>query len=469
MTDSQLLSRFAHKGDQRAFAELVRRNIDLVYGAALRHVNGDQHRAEDVAQQVFIDLAGKAQVLAGHPCLAGWLYASVRFTAVNSIRSEQRRSIREREVELMKISEDPAEPRWEQIRPVIDEAMEELGEEDRQSVLLRFFGRQTFGVIGQQLGLSENAAQKRVDRALDHLNVALTRRGLGSTAAVLSAGLAHAGVTAPVGLVAIISAGATATAAGGVVFFMNTTGFKIGAVAAVLILGGVVGVVSRHKGAMDGRESDRSSQKEFALTKEADLPTKQGGSDAKIEIAKPAGIAAAVSMREISPETKILIEKFPSKLTDAETHILDAHYQDLVSARKILELSLAQTEEVKPGTVLITIPEYHKRGLELLLQYAGRLATEIGGSRGKQVARESEVGVRRANNDFGIKEQQILIEFDGSIYRVVHGSGFAMKINDALNIGTKTSSSQVRTQDVDGSPYSYLRPFFPAKNPESKK
>lgn len=218
MTDSQLLTRFADHGDQNAFAELVRRNVDLVYGAATRRAEGDRHRAEDIAQQVFIDLARKARVLAGHPCLAGWLYASVRFTAVNTLRSEQRRVAREQEAEVMKISENLSEPHWAQIRPVIDEALEELNEEARQSVLMRFFGQQSFQMIGQHLGLSENAAQKRVDRALDQLNAVLTRRGLGSTAAVLSAALAQAGVTAPVGLANSMTAasviGVTATAAG---------------------------------------------------------------------------------------------------------------------------------------------------------------------------------------------------------------------------------------------------------------
>ncbi len=118
----------------------------------------------------------------------------------------------------MKITEDPPEPHWEQIRPVIDEALDELDEEARQSVLMRFFGQQSFGVIGEQLGVTENAAQKRVDRALDQLNGVLARRGLGSTAAVLSTALGHAGVTAPVGLAQSVATasliGVAATTAG---------------------------------------------------------------------------------------------------------------------------------------------------------------------------------------------------------------------------------------------------------------
>lgn len=132
----------------------------------------------------------------------------------------------------MKISENPPEPHWEQIRPVIDEALEELDEDARQSVLMRFFGQQPFGMIGQQLGLSENAAQKRVDRALDQLNTALARRGLGSTAAVLSVALAHAGVTAPAGMA---NSMATASLIGGAA---TATG-KLSLLSAIKILAGL--------------------------------------------------------------------------------------------------------------------------------------------------------------------------------------------------------------------------------------
>src|SRR4051812_25180383 len=185
MKDSELLSRFVQDRDQATFAELVRRHVDLVYAAALRHVSGDRHRAEDVAQEVFIDLARKAPGLVDHPCLAGWLYASTRFTAINTVRREQRRTHREKEADVMPESSNVPEHSWEQIRPLIDDALQELDEEDRQSVLLRFFGQQSFVAIGEQLGLSENAVQKRVSRALDRLSTVLAQRGVTSTSAAL--------------------------------------------------------------------------------------------------------------------------------------------------------------------------------------------------------------------------------------------------------------------------------------------
>src|SRR5688572_4284617 len=94
MNDSELLRRFAEEHFEPAFAELVSRRISLVYSAALRQV-GDAHRAEDVTQEVFIDLARKARSLSRHPALIGWLYTSTHFTAAKLIRTEQRRARRE--------------------------------------------------------------------------------------------------------------------------------------------------------------------------------------------------------------------------------------------------------------------------------------------------------------------------------------------------------------------------------------
>ncbi|HWA26934.1 MAG TPA: sigma-70 family RNA polymerase sigma factor [Lacunisphaera sp.] len=209
MHDSDLLTRYT-QGSEAAFAELVRRHVDLVFGTALRQVGGDRHRAEDIVQQVFTDLAHKARTLTRHPTLAGWLYASTRYTALNTVRREQRRTTREKQFAAMNTPTPGTEARWEQIRPAIDEAMQELDEDDRQSLLLRFFGQQPFAAMAAQLGISENAAQKRVDRALDRLNVVLRQRGITSTAVALGVALGESCIAAPATLAASVTAAALA-------------------------------------------------------------------------------------------------------------------------------------------------------------------------------------------------------------------------------------------------------------------
>src|SRR5262249_32789180 len=99
--DSTLLQRFAADRDEAAFAELVRRYLNLVYFAALRQVNGDSHGAEEIAQTVFTRLAQKASSLTRHQALAGWLHTTTRFTASEALRTERRRLARETEAHTM--------------------------------------------------------------------------------------------------------------------------------------------------------------------------------------------------------------------------------------------------------------------------------------------------------------------------------------------------------------------------------
>ena len=134
-SDAKLLCRYLRKRSEGDFAELVGRHIDLVYSTALRQLGGDQELARDVAQSVFVDLARKAESLIGRSSLTGWLYTSARFAAVNLLRSEQRRHLREQKTDHMNQTQPPADVAvsWDKIRPVLDEAMEELPEPDREA------------------------------------------------------------------------------------------------------------------------------------------------------------------------------------------------------------------------------------------------------------------------------------------------------------------------------------------------
>ena len=210
-SDGDLLRRYAEAGSEDAFAELVRRHLDLVYSAALRQVNGDVHLAQDVAQTVFSDLARKAASVSSRQALTGWLYTSTHFAANKAVRTEQRRRTHEQEADSMRelLLDSGPELDWTRLRPALDAVMHELNEADREAILLRFFENRRLAEIGERFGLSEDAARKRVDRALDKLREHFTQRGITATAAALSVVIAANAVqAAPVGLTAVISAAA---------------------------------------------------------------------------------------------------------------------------------------------------------------------------------------------------------------------------------------------------------------------
>jgi RNA polymerase sigma factor (sigma-70 family) len=211
--DAELLSRYADEQSEAAFAELTWRHVDLVYSAALRVVQGDVLSAQDVTQQVFAEVARQAKGLARHPALVGWLYTTTRLMALRVIRTEQRRKAREQEANTMNelLHDDASSSDWDQLRPVIEDAMHKLNDKERHAVLLRFFQNQTLSQVGAAMNLTENAARMRVERALDKLRGILARRGVTTTAATLAAAVsANAVQAAPAGFAASLSGAAIA-------------------------------------------------------------------------------------------------------------------------------------------------------------------------------------------------------------------------------------------------------------------
>lgn len=213
--DALLLRRYARERAEDAFAELVRRHLDGVYSAALRRVGGDTHLAEDVAQQVFVALACNAARLSEREILSGWLYTTTRHLAANVVRTERRRKAREQQANFMSDvnTDSSAAADWSRMAPLLDDAMDQLGESDRAVILLRFVERRAFGEIGAALRVKEDAARMRSERALEKLRALLERRGIASTSAALGLVLTnHAVAAAPAGLAAAVTTTASVAA-----------------------------------------------------------------------------------------------------------------------------------------------------------------------------------------------------------------------------------------------------------------
>jgi RNA polymerase sigma factor (sigma-70 family) len=203
-SDLDLLRQFTQENSQDAFTEIVRRHVNLVYSAALRQVRSPQ-LAEEIAQSVFADLARAAGKLKPDTILIAWLYAVTRRTAIDVIRKESRRQLREQiAVEMNNMNATAKD--WTQIEPLLDDAMAALDETDRSAILLRYFENKNLREIGANLKISDDAAQKRISRALERLREFFSKRnvaiGASGLAVLISANAVQA---APVGLVATIS------------------------------------------------------------------------------------------------------------------------------------------------------------------------------------------------------------------------------------------------------------------------
>jgi RNA polymerase sigma factor (sigma-70 family) len=269
MTDSQrFLADYVTNGSEQAFRELVTRYLDLVYSTAIRLVGGDTHQAEDITQTVFVDLARKASTLPRDLMLGGWLHRHTCFVASKVMRGERRRQFRERQAVEMNALQDHSQANLAQVAPILDEAINQLGADDRTAILLRFFEQRGLRSVGEALGSSENAAQKRVTRALEELCALLKRRGVACSAAALGTALASEAVAAaPVGLAATVSSVALAGASAGtataltLLRIMTMSNLKLG-ISALVVAGATTTLVVQHQSQTKLREDNESLQQQ---------------------------------------------------------------------------------------------------------------------------------------------------------------------------------------------------------------
>ena len=209
-TDTELVGAYVRAGSETAFRALVARHVDLVYATALRQV-GDPGMAEEITQNVFVALARKAPRFVGVETLAGWLHRAAILEAKTTIRSELRRRRREdAAAQSAELRNEGANP-MELLVPLLDEGLLQLNDTDRLALVLRFLEEKSLREVGELLGVEEEAARKRVSRALERLSEFFRRRGFLLPVASAALLFAHAASAAPVGLAATASAAGVAT------------------------------------------------------------------------------------------------------------------------------------------------------------------------------------------------------------------------------------------------------------------
>src|SRR5687767_3838433 len=265
LEDSDLLVRAA-AGSRDALAEIARRYVGFVYAAALRQVR-DPHLAEDVTQAVFVILARKVGHIRPGTLLHGWLFATTRYAAANAMKMQNRRQFHERRAAAMREQQRRAccdDSHW--VEPLLDDALAQLRESDRNAVLLSYMAGKSWREVAASLGTTEEAARKRVTRAVAQLRGMVARRGVATTGAAIAAVLTtSAEASVPPTLLGSVTAALASTTGGaggaaaagsassiiakGALHMMTWAHVKVAAAGAAVLLGtlGCAGAMVLHQ------------------------------------------------------------------------------------------------------------------------------------------------------------------------------------------------------------------------------
>ena len=253
-TDMDLVREYAAQQTEPAFETLVNRHVNLVYSTALRRV-GNPASAEEITQAVFVILARKAAKLRPNIVLPAWLHETTRYAAASFLRGEIRRRHREQEAHMQSTLQPSDAAVWDQLAPLLDEAIGRLQTNDRNVVVLHYFQNQTAREIAAALNIGEEAAKKRLTRAVGKLRLDFLKRGINVSDMALtgmvpahSIQVASAALAKSVTVVALAKGAATSTSTlilvKGALKIMAWTKAKTAAVAtAVLIVAATTGTI----------------------------------------------------------------------------------------------------------------------------------------------------------------------------------------------------------------------------------
>ncbi len=374
MTDGhKLLAEYVATGSEAGFRELVGRYVNLVYSAAVRMVNGDTHLAEDVTQTVFADLARMARTLSREVMLGGWLHRHTCFVASKVMRGERRRQARERQAVEMNALEDHSAANLALLAPVLDEAVNQLGPEDRTAIMLRYFEQHDYKSVGAALGSNEEAARKRVDRALDKLQALLKARGVALSATVLATTLAAQTVNAaPAGFALTVSttALASATSSNGttltILKIMSMSKMKTGLIVVLIAAGVAIPLIIQHQA------QTRLDAANEALRQQAEQSSKLAAENQRL--AKLAARATAVPKSTNGTATELMRLRGEVGRLLKENAIEQAKTNGpsvLSGLRANPEMWQTLRDQQKMGMTMI-YKEFAKR-LELAPEHAGKL------------------------------------------------------------------------------------------------
>jgi RNA polymerase sigma-70 factor (ECF subfamily) len=178
--------RKAQRGDERAFAIIVRMYETPVYNYVLRLTNGEKSLAEDLTQEVFLRVFQGLPRFSLRCKFTTWLFQVTKNRVLDELRAKERRPLAPvciDDVPPLEALELPAE-RVEEI-DLLWRAIEGLPVDLKMALLLRDVVGLSYNEIADSLEITLATVKWRIFKAREDVQVALARQGItfGSSAA----------------------------------------------------------------------------------------------------------------------------------------------------------------------------------------------------------------------------------------------------------------------------------------------
>ncbi|HTI69589.1 MAG TPA: sigma-70 family RNA polymerase sigma factor [Candidatus Limnocylindria bacterium] len=367
--DNTLLAAYATDESEAAFRAIADRHVDLVFATAWRLV-GDRGMAEEISQNVFLALARKAPRLTGHKTLAGWLHRTAVLESSAKIRAELRRRRRETTAAEISLRDREGSSPLAAVMPLLDEGLMELREGDRVALILRFFEERSLKEVGVSLGVDEDAARKRVSRALQKLAEFFRQRGFALPAATGAAAVLTEGTqAAPTGLAAAVTKAGLAAgpAMGGslasLLRYMSLGQPQVAALCLLMAVGPLVWQWRSARNAQQARTSLAAELADLQARRDA-LALERSALDANLQRASTAAIKAHMRFETAESIRSGRTEPPKYRWDDASPYVR-------VAKKDLVAMDIASVDRTGRLSPLML------QALQLTLQESGRVQTTL--------------------------------------------------------------------------------------------
>jgi|TARA_R110000744_G_scaffold291943_1_gene402519 RNA polymerase sigma factor (sigma-70 family) len=173
LSDEELVKQIVADNDPMLFGKLYDRYAKMVYNKCYGFAKSEDE-AEDLTQDVFLQLFIKLRTFKGKSKFSTWLYSFTYNFCVNYVNRNKQLKIRDKSVQVEnsehKLTEEvPDESLYEMKADKLKKALEHISPEEKSILLLKYQDGASIKELVGLMDIGESAVKMRLKRAKERL------------------------------------------------------------------------------------------------------------------------------------------------------------------------------------------------------------------------------------------------------------------------------------------------------------